>query len=284
MSTDRDPVDEALRLLRNETLTNRPNPFLEEKLMNTFDKRSHGYSVLGSRAALCVLLLVVVVGAGVATGGMKKLKSWLVTVEVDGQPRSLELGDNDEKTLSVETADGGTATVQVRTSASAGEQETSVRLEKRSSDELGHDVNEHVRKVRRAGAGPEAFDLQGLGDAVPIKEWSDDDGSTRAVYILPDGRQGSNIVLVTTPVGEEPYGHLVANPSVALTGSGMTPTVTVGGDGSISVDASDDAGEREIALKFMLRTGDVAENLDVSRAVSVQSEDGNFRVHVSPQD
>ena len=280
MNNNRDPVDEALRALRDDRLPCRPNPHLEDKLVSVFDKRQHGSFSLATRTMVCIFLLVVAGGVAAASGGMEKLKSWLVTVEIDGQPTTMEVGENGEQSMSVETDDRGTATVTVSTSASEQGQETSVRIEKISSDELDHDVEEVVHEVRREGSGPVPFDLADVGNTDPATQWTDEDGTGRSVYILSNDPQGSKIVLATTPSEGEPYAQLVASPPVSLVDDGMTSTVSVLDDGSISVLASDKAGEREVALRFLVQ--DDGAGMDAEE-VSVESPDGTVRVEVNPK-
>ncbi len=269
MNDHRDPVDNALDLLQSQEW--RAEPFgleLENRMMQQ-PNSTHNKRRLGGASWPLVILAVFAVGGATlaATGGVEKLKKWLLTVEIDGQVTEVQLDDNGQKTFTIETEDGGTATVHIDKSGSTDDEDmTKITVTQDGDGEHAKDMMaEMVRKscVRAGGQFPPAGEplppelLAQVDAAEPVHEWPHPLGGTAALYILPAAdSEGSQLLLTRTDAeGEREFNPLAVTP-FPLVGEGIETTVTIDDDGSltIKVNGPEEGQEREIQLKMMTIT------------------------------
>lgn len=87
MQNENDPVDSALRSLGGQKWPGAShNPELEEKLMRAFENRG-STSKIRRHPLLAACLAVLVLGSVgfAAAGGIEMVRSWFVTIEVNGE-------------------------------------------------------------------------------------------------------------------------------------------------------------------------------------------------------
>lgn len=281
MTRREDPVDSALEMLRaDEWSAENCSPDLENRVMQQFNNRPPASRLGHSRSILLALAFVAIGGVTfAAAGGVGALQRWLVRIEIDGHVTEVTLDENGEHTFTVDTEDGGTATVHIQQSTSLeGGERTQVAIRK-----SGEGTEEEVCKViRKVGTGlPESsYTLDDLGDAEPLAEWTNQTGQDNELYILPteDGT-GSRIFFVTYPEGGDPEVRLVASPSIQLVGEGLDTQVQVSDNGTVSI-AVNDGSDEVCQLKLRIAMGDIAD--EVPNDVRVQTSDGAIKVRVTP--
>lgn len=283
MTEHRDPVDSALDTLRSEDWTAQSyNPDLENRLMQHFgtnDQRSrfrHPRTV-----AIGVALLAVSGVTFAATGGVETIRSWFVTVEINGQQTEVALDPNGEAEFDIQTDDGDTANIHIQRTESADQGHT-MRIDVCKTDDA-NTRKEVVRMVRgvRPGLDQTEYTLDDLGSAEPLHTWQDARGGRHEVYILPgvDG-EGSRVFLVSRDEADsEPSVRLIASPQISLLGLDGQPDVSVDEQGLISI-RSDDGQGRAGEIKLRIAAGESAE--DLARAASVATPDGQIKITVQP--
>lgn len=132
MSDHSDPVDRALQSLGGRQWTgNAVNPELEQRLMQSFGTRPATSLLARHRVLIPVVAILAVATAGfAAVGGMELIKSWFMTVAVNG---------NVVHTGEIVTDENGQATITLPDGAlrKDGENQVSVTLEGNADDEPG---------------------------------------------------------------------------------------------------------------------------------------------------
>ncbi len=236
MTNHRDWVDRALDTLRSTPwAAETPNPFLEERLMQEFDRIQPTRTARKRRAAPVVVAGVAVAGIAVAAAAYQAVR--LFTVNVEGQPVAVELvpvGENEyEGTAVAELPDGRVADVHVQhAEPTANQRRTEVR-------------------VAMSGQRSDVYSPAALGDAQPIFKWTTDAGLDRALYLIEDEASGLLRVFTTRMDGEsEPAVRLLATlPAEGFEGE---PKVSIGEDGGITLvwDASDEGRKNHRVIKL----------------------------------
>jgi len=274
-----------LDTLRSEDWTAQSyNPDLENRLMQHFGTNDQRSRFRHPRTVAIGLALLAVSGVTfAATGGVETIKSWFVTVDINGQQTDVILDANGEASLEVQTDDGDTAAIHIQRTES-GDQGHTMQIEVRKGD----DANTHedvVRMVRgvRPGLDQTEYTLADLGDAEPLHTWQDARGGSHALYILAgvDG-EGSRVFLVSRDGADaEPSVRLICSPQISLLGPGGQPDISVDERGLISIRFDDGQG-RAGEIKLRTAVGESAE--DLARAASVATPDGQIKITVQSSD
>lgn len=278
MNPEHDPVDHALRLLRSDPGAGMQpyNPDLEKRLMQDFDSRPIRSRRLSRAIIVVAAVLALSGGTFAATGGIARLRQWLFTVEIEGVSAQILVPENGEGTILFET-DKGLATVAVQKTNSAEDGEmTQVNV---VVDEEGVHNEDVVRMVRRPAGAPEAetqYSIQDLGDAEPYAEWTEEDGATNQVFLLPteDGAATEIFLATAPPEAAEPTVRLVATPPINMLSSEAAPEVTFE-DGVLSI-SFDDGNGRDGEIRLRIRHG--ADGEAPSDRLDIATPDGRVRI------
>lgn len=290
MNRDRDMVDSALGSLRSVQYDGPSfDPQLEERLMKEFDKTTVSRR-FAHRPAVAAALGILVLGGGAfaAGGGIDYIKSLFVTVEIDGQQVDVELqpvGDGTHEGELVTTlADGRDAHVQVRKTenADAGEHEMRVQVNLDDGDQMTEDVNVSRRRV--STDGPIAATIEDLGDAEPVHEWTDANGSDRALYLI-ENESGENLNVFSTTTDEAGATSVKRLATLPAEGFEGTPEVSVDDSGLISIKwTSGEAGNeqvRQIKLIDVTSNNPETMHVELKAALDQAMQDSPVKVKVT---
>ncbi|MCH7702445.1 MAG: hypothetical protein IID37_12240 [Planctomycetes bacterium] len=283
MTRREDPVDSALEMLRaDEWSAENCSPDLENRVMQQFNNRPPASRFGHSRSILLALAFVAIGGVTfAAAGGVGALQRWLVRIEIDGQVTEVTLDENGEHTFTVDTEDGGTATVHIQQSTSPDGETTRIAIQATGDGTDEREVCKVIRKVRK-GLPESTFSLDDLGDAEPLAEWTNQAGDDNELYILSaEEGSGSRIFFVTYPEGGDPEVRLVGSPSIQLVGEGLDTQVQVSDNGTVSI-AVNDGSDEVCQLKLRIAMGDIAD--EMPQNIRVQTSDGAIKVQVAPID
>lgn len=283
MTRREDPVDSALEMLRAddwsaETLS----PDLENRVMQQFNNRPPASRFGHSRSLLLALAFVAIGGVTfAAAGGVAAVQKWLVRVEINGEVTEVALDENGEQTFTIDTEDGGTATVHVQQSTSPDGETTRIAIQASGDGTDEKEVCKVIRKVR-TGLPESTFSLDDLGDAEPLAEWTDQAGNDNELYILPtEEGTGSRIFFVTYFEDSDPEVRLAGSPRMQLVGEGIDTLVQVSDNGTVSITVDDGSGEvRQIKLRIAM--GDSFD--EMPHDIRVQTSDGAIKVRVTSVD
>ncbi len=284
MKEPHDPVDSALNLLRSEQWAADQSfgSELENRLMQEFNDGNKPASRIG-RSRTFVLALAFVAIGGVtfaATGGVETIRSWFVTVEINGEEFGLELNEAGEGEFKVETEDGATASgvIQVTDTPDGGRtMEVAVTTSDEDEDNGTVSVREVMNKMKFGGMLAEAS-LEDLGDAEPTKTWTDAKGIGQALYILPmEEGKGSRLFLVNDTEAAEPKVILLTATPYALIGENIQSDIQVDKDGLITIKRDNGAGHvQSIKLRTQQSSGDE----HGMRKLKMETPDGGIKVRV----
>lgn len=258
MNKQSDPVDSALNMLRSEEwAAGQPfDPDLENRLMQDFNAHHRPRRFAGPKAMILALAFLMVGGVTLAaTDGVAKLKQWLVTLEFNGQTIDLLLDDNGEATFDYEMADGGIATVNIqKTDTPEDGQMTQIRVTAGDGQTEEVEVAKIVRKCVSGEAG-KAYTLDDLGDAEPVKSWSDAAGISYDLYTIVQ-KDGDWIFVLASQAaeGEEPDVRQVARIPTTVLPADAKPTFDIGADGMLTLKLNKGEGE-ECVMKLMIQRG-----------------------------
>lgn len=289
MKNHRDIVDNALDLLRSDPSSAQSlNPDLENRLMQEFQNRPTNSRFLHSRGLVVALSVLLVSGVAFAAGGgISRLRQWLFTVEVNGGVSSVRVGENGSQTMSINTDDGGTATVHVEKGSSAdGSDSTRVTILKSDDNSQQEEV---AKIIRRAGPGPaeQSYTADILNGYEPVAEWTRPNGGVNQVYQLPaeDGA-GSRFFMLTTP--DENVADKNAAPAIRLLGQtpmalvpGVKPDVQMSDDGVVTI-TQDDGNGRVMKMKFKSKSS-VSDRANEHEPLDLNLLDGKVKIKVEEQ-
>ncbi len=274
MNHDHDPVDSALKSLRSRAWTAESfNPKLEEKLMQQFNRNEPGRAFV-RRPSWALALGILFVGGVTfaAAGGIEKIRSLFVTVEVDGEGMQVELQpvseDTYEGTLETETQDGRQASIQVSKTQSAEEGDSMQVHVNVTGDGAEDEQVEHICRQRQVIKEPQVIDAAELDGLEPIHEWTDAEGNDRALYKI-DREGQSDLVIATTLDDGSIAAHLVAPLPVAIE-IPADPVASVDEDGTLSLTWDDGAGEERV-IKLRLNSEAPAADAEGKVQVKVNS-------------
>ena len=289
MHPDHDPLDGALEALRTQHWTcDSHNTKLEETLMKAYQSPPPGWR-FSRRNTLVAVLGVLLVGGGTfaATGGVETIKSWLVTVEINGEMHELALDEAGSGTFTIDTDDGGQAEVlvEVASSPEEGERRT-IRISAGTPGGNGTEDVETLCEKRVVISGQASADgtytVEDLGDAEPAAEWQQD-GTLSQVYLIPnaeDEADGFMVFLASSDEGGETTVVLAAAPSVALPDNDEDISAEVTHDGLLTIRIAPDEG-REMVMKFMVAGDGGPEGCcDPDAPLSVATPDGEITVTI----
>jgi hypothetical protein len=284
MVEEHDPVDSALRALRGQQWKNEGvNPKLEEKLMQAYQPHSPS-GRFGRRHTLIASLAVLLIAGGTiaATGGVAKLKRWLVRVEVNGQVHEFETGADGAGTFNIETEDGGEAEVHVQVATEPGEGDTR-RVQIRAESPGQEEVEAVALRRRQIVEGEEPLfgapaTLDDLEGATLHSEW-ESNGVLRQIYVQPnadDQGEGFRIFCVTSDADGQQAVHLVAAPPVPLPDDLDDLEVDLTEDDTLTVGLTTPDG-REVAMELKMRTA-TGEACDPDAPLTVGTPDGQIQI------
>jgi len=269
-----DPVDSALNMLRSEHwAAEQPfDPDLENRLMQDFNTQHRPRRFAHPKAMLLALAVMTVGGVTLAaTDGIAKLKQWLVTVEINGQTMDVALDENGEATFDYELADGANATVNIQ-KTDTPEDGPMTRVSVKVGDEQTEDLEvAEIRQQIKVGGANLAFTLDDLGDAEPVKSWSDANGISHDLYTIVQ-KDGDWIFFIASQIteGEEPDVRQIARIPTTVLPADAEPTFDVGADGSLRITLDDGQGEvQELKLMFNKPDG------NAPRDCTVRTESGD---------
>src|SRR5262245_26728296 len=242
MPREHDSVDRALAAQRCESLTPPTfNPELDEYLMREFDSRR---TVRASRRPLVACAAVVLI-AGVAfaaAGGVSKLRTWMVHIEMGDQGARILVPEGGSGSMIIENDDGGRTTIDVsKASADDGGDTTRVQIVRRGESSEEESVAEIVRQ--RGFADEEdiaGYTLDDLGDAEPVYRW-DSGGTGYEVYFVPaaEGDLVQVFLVATDPAGNAAVQRLAEVPADRL---GDEPQISVDDQGVLTIKNDDGNG------------------------------------------
>ncbi len=253
MRGQKDPVDTALNLLRSDPWTAAPySTELENRLMQETNTTSTTTRFGKSRILAVGLALLAVGGVTFATtGGVDTLKGWLLKINVDGETAEIQLDEFGEGTLTMETEDGGTARIFVQQTPTDGECDmTRVEVFKTIGDEDGAAMPPLPEMPMLE------YTLADLGDAEPVSQWTDAEGLTYEMYVLPTEDAGGSRLFLVAPGegGAEEVMFLTALPFDLLAGDG-TPEFTMDDDGLMTLTFTDADGGTRVIKTQIVREG-----------------------------
>lgn len=245
--------------------------------MQQFNGSNSGFKM---RSHPLLMVAAVLLVGGVTFAGVAQLRSWLVEVDINGQKTYVELGENDRQTMTFETEDGGTATVDISQDSAEGEDTTTVRVHVENDDSIEEEVAVAKRRVMQNGAA-EAVDIEVLGDAEAAHAWDTDDASNELYLIESEDGSAMDLYIATTPMGEDTVVRLVASPPASMF-DGAEPRFSI--DGPALTMTLDDGKGREAVVKFLIATSmDEAGELGTGD-INLGTPDGEIRVRVSTPD
>ncbi len=284
MSASRDPVDDVFKTLRASDW-HRPSPDaqLENRLMQQYHTTPRRFA--GHSRTLAFALAFVAVGgvAFAASGGVERIKSWFVTLEVDGQKFDVQLDEAGEHVGVYETQDGGEAEVRIQaTEDGQGNRLTRVDVTKTTPDDGTTRVVEQQRQVTRGGHEIESYDLP--AGATPHRAWTDEEGIDRALYVLPTEKgDGSFLVLAELDADGLPQqAHRLPTPPLPPMDekSGMTIDINEAGELAIII-VDEDGNEREMVLRITQRR---SHEEPARRTLRTGTPEGDVKVEVRSGD
>jgi len=250
--------------------------------MQQFNNRPSGSRFSQSHSLLLALAFVAIGGVTfAAAGGVAVMQRWLVRVEINGEVTEVALDENGEHTFTVDTEDGGTATVHVKQSTTPDGETTRIAIEATGDGTTEEEVCKVIRKVG-IGLPESTYTLDDLGDAEPLAAWTNQAGDDNELYILAteDG-DGSRIFFVTYFEDGEADVRLAGSPPMQLVGEGIDTQVEVSDNGTVSITVDDGSGNvQQLKLRFAM--GDSAG--EIPSDVRVQTSDGAIKVRVTPID
>lgn len=257
MSTTNDPVKDALKSLRSRQWSGDPlNNELEEKLMEQFQSHSAGSRRVRHRTVAAALATVLICSVGFAAVKYDTIKTWLVTLEIDGVSTSVELtqlspDEAAEASLTIDTPNG-VADVSISRWESEDGSEAGMKVLVQQGDGSGNEteVEEVIKCVIGDGGAHAPLSVELLGDAEPDAGWQTADGQIGELYIIPgqEGEAASVYMLIRTEVGSDALLTQVGSIPADLLGDGVEPTVEVDDEGSVTITLDD--GENVNVLKF----------------------------------
>lgn len=282
MIESRDPVDDVFKTLRGrEWQGPSPDAQLEKRLMQEFNSTPRR-SLARSRTLAFALAFVAVGGvAFAATGGIERIRGWFVTLEVDGQQFDVQLNEAGEHVGVYETQDGGEAEVRIKaTDDGAGNRSTRVDVTKTGPDDSMTRIVQRERQASHNGHELETVELP--GDAVPHREWTDESGNAKALYVLPteDG-EGSQLVLADLDAdGVVQIARRLPTPPLPPMNekSGMSVDLNDAGELVIRI-AGEDGEEREMVIRMAQRRGAGEAR---PRTLKARTPEGDVKVEIRP--
>lgn len=258
MNKQSDPVDSALNMLRSEQwAAGQPfDPDLENRLMQDFNTHQSARRFAHPKAMLLAVAFLAVGGVTLAaTDGVAKLKQWFVTLEINGERLDVELDENGESTFDYEMADGTNATVNIqKTNTPEDGEMTQIRVTAGDDQTEDVEVAKVVRK-RISGEAAREYTLDDLGDAEPVKSWSDATGTSYDLYTIVQ-KDGDWQFFITsqTVEDEEPDVRQVARIPTTILPANSEPTIEIGDDGMLTLKLNNGEGEERV-MKVMIRRG-----------------------------
>jgi ketosteroid isomerase-like protein len=284
MTNEQDPIQSALESLKNRSWTGEPfDPQLEERLMKEFNTQNQSRRT-PMRVAALVALSIVLVGGGAfaATGGIEKIRSWVFSVNINGQQAKLIANDGEPATMTIQGDDGKTTTISVlkATDAAQGDK-THVTV---NATGPGSEDEQVVKMVRRQGPAPEeanaSYTMDDIGDARATQTWTDKAGLTNSLYVIPseDGEWIRVFRVTTDGAGSTSVQKLAQVPSMEGF-EGITPQVSTDDSGVTTLVFDNGNGEKRV-LKTRMATATDGENLENPNNIQIRTEDGRIQVDV----
>ena len=290
MSNELDPLKKALHTLRSrQWAEGQFENELEEKLMEQFQSHNAGSRRGRYKTVAVALGAVLICSVGFAAVKFDTIKSWLVTVEINGEVTQIELtqvapGEPAEANFTVDT-DSGQAQVAIqRWDDPSGEQGLQVHVVTDGEDGAAFETMEKVVRRVMSDAQPQNYTLEDIGDAESAAEWRDQDDNEWKLYLV-QGEDGEDASLFTVKYADdaEPLIHHAGRLPCKLLAEGAEPKVEVAGDGLITLTFDD--GENVNVMK--IRTRISAAELADPNTLRVGSDCGDgesIRIHVEEID
>ncbi len=235
------PVDEALELLRQDDVLERPNPELERRLRQCFQRRRFGRGL--RRAA--VLLVAIGLSAALveATVGLEALRTWWVEIVIDGQRMQGPLNEDGEQTFEYTTQDGCRVSVRVhRRQTGPDAVETGIQVNRRTPDgrketRIELETIEGTDEPSRA-----RLERTSLAGATRLHDWIDGGGQRCALFWqdVPESDEGRLLVEYLDSSATEPV--LVIGRTRRGPGPDTRASLVENSLGGLEIELADDSG------------------------------------------
>lgn len=286
-----DLVEQAMNLLRTEGDAIGPtlNPQLEKMLMDKYSTQTTTARPMRAKTLVIALGLLAVSGVTfAATGGIERIKSWFVTVDVDGQQVHLLVGENQEGTIITERDDGTKTEVTVNKGTTKdGGDRTRVSVIKTSDDGQRKEVQEIVRHVGNPATMENEYTIEDLGGTTPAKSWQDADGLTQELYLVPTAEgENTQLFLVRAAGTDEMIIRKIGEPRGDWLAEDVTTDVTIDDEGTLTIKATTADGNEQV-IKLRIRSsqnalpdGEMMEGKDIR----IKSPNGDVKIKIEEND
>ncbi|UCF34665.1 MAG: hypothetical protein JSV78_05045 [Phycisphaerales bacterium] len=154
MNDEFDPTRKAMDLLSSRQWDGaRHSAKLKEDLTRQYDMKSASQTTHRHRLWVAALAVLILAGSGFAlTGGVEKIKNWLVRIEINGEVAEVELDESGQGTFTIGSVDAGQTTVHI---SNVEVEATGIPPDLLPEDLLGEEANIKQMTVRIEAADGE---------------------------------------------------------------------------------------------------------------------------------
>lgn len=257
-----DPVDSAFESLRSQRWTAQPfSPEQEKKLMTELNSKVAANRFRNRLIVGAGLGALALAGAGfAATGGIQRLRTWLVNINVDGQTRQLVLGETGDGQMTITNDDGSTTDVHIATATGENGDQTRLVVRRVADGTDEESVIEHRRSLQVDVADASAVPLDKVRSYALMARWTEGARSVEMYADTSDGAEQGQAFVVVTGFEPQTESHVAAAPRLPAQLLSGEASLTVNEAGQISVEIvrEDGAGERNVARLIFSATRDGA--------------------------
>lgn len=258
-----DPVDSAFESLRSQRWTAQPfSPEQEKKLMTELNSKVAANRFRNRLIVGAGLGALALAGAGfAATGGIQRLKTWLVNINIGGETRQLVLGETGDGQMTITHDDGSTTDVHIATATGENGDQTRLVVRRVGEGKEEESVVEQRRSLQVDVADASAVPLDKVRSYPLMARWTD---GARVAELHSDSAEGAETgqaFLVVTGFAPQTESRVLAAPRL--------PAQMLSGEANLSVD---DAG----VIQVELVRDDGAGGHNVARMMFISSPDGKM--------